>query len=317
MNRNPSLLHPTPNIASISVEDLDLMPSVPTLAAPSACPGYTPDVSRFGAVLLALTLGAAASLHAQQLTSASLDSDSATNAATLPAAPGPETSDQSSDQANTQNSASDDHVDGQSKRIFGIIPNFRAVNANVHLPPQTVKDKFVTASQDSFDYSSIFIPMAVAAYDYGRNSTPEFGSGGVAYGRYLWHSVVDQTSENYFVEFIVPVITHEDTRYYSLQRGGFLKRTGYSLSRAVITRTDSGGRSFNYSEVVGAGAAAGVSNLYYPTRERSLSNTADQWGTDVGIDALSFFVKEFSPDISHFLFHGSKKFHAPGGGGMQ
>jgi hypothetical protein len=205
-----------------------------------------------------------------------------------------------------------DHVDGQSKRIFGIIPNFRAVNADVHLPPQTVGEKFHTATEDSFDYSSIFIPLAVAGYDYERNATPEFGTGGVAYGRYLWHSVVDQTSENYFVEFIVPVITHEDTRYYSLARGGFLKRAGYSLSRAVVTRSDSGKSTFNFSEVVGAGAAAGVSNLYYPRPERTLGNTGSQWGTSIGIDAISFFVKEFSPDITHSVFHAGKIFHRAG-----
>jgi hypothetical protein len=218
-----------------------------------------------------------------------------TSATTLPEAPDPQAT-------TTQQPPA--HYDGQSKRIFGVIPNFRSVNADVHLPPQSIGDKFHTATQDSFDYSSIFIPLAVAGYDYERNATPEFGTGGVAYGRYLWHAAVDQTVENYMVEFIVPVITHEDTRYYSLARGGFLKRAGYSLSRAVITRTDSGGRSFNYSEVVGAGAAAGISNLYYPSHERTFGNTADQWGTNVGIDALSFMVKEFSPDLTHMLFHG-------------
>jgi hypothetical protein len=177
---------------------------------------------------------------------------------------------------------------------------------------QTLGEKFHTATEDSFDYSSIFIPLAVAGYDYGRNATPEFGSGGVAYGRYLWHSVVDQTSENYFVEFIVPVLTHEDTRYYSLARGGFIKRAGYSLSRAVITRSDSGKDTFNLSEVIGAGAAAGVSNLYYPRPERTLGNTGSQWGTSIGIDALSFFVKEFSPDITHSVFHAGKIFHRAG-----
>jgi hypothetical protein len=211
----------------------------------------------------------------------------------------------------------DDHTDGQSKRIFGILPNFRAVNADVHLPPQTVKEKFVTATQDSFDYSSIFVPLAVAGYDYARNNTPEFGTGGVAYGRYLWHSAVDQTVENYMVEFVVPAVTHEDTRYYSLAHGGFLKRTGYSLSRVVITRSDSGHSTFNFGELIGAGAGAGISNLYYPRPERTFSNTAQQWGTSIAIDAASFFVKEFSPDISHALLHGSKHFHLPGSANKQ
>jgi hypothetical protein len=193
----------------------------------------------------------------------------------------------------------------QTKRILGIFPNFRAVSANVHLPPQTTKEKFVTASQDSFDYSSILIPAFVAGYDQLENKTPEFHQGAAGYGRYFWHTFVDQSSENYFVEFIVPTITHEDTRYYTLGSGGFLKRAGYSLSRAVITRNDDGHDTFNISEVVGAGAAAGVSNLYYPQRERTFSNTAGQWGQNIGIDAVTFLVHEFWPDINHALFHGA------------
>jgi hypothetical protein len=200
----------------------------------------------------------------------------------------------------------DDGEGKQTKRILGIIPNFRAVSANTKLPPMSVKDKFVTASEDSFDYSSIFLPAAVAGYSMARAATPEFGHGGVGYGRYLWHSVVDQTSENYFVEFIGPALTHQDPRYYTLGSGGFFKRTGYALSRVVVTRNDAGREVFNSSEIFGAGAAAGVSNLYYPSAERTVSNTVDQWGLNVGIDAATFVFKEFWPDINHYLFHDSQ-----------
>lgn len=194
----------------------------------------------------------------------------------------------------------------QTKRILGIIPNFRAISTDKKLPPQSVKEKFVTATQDSFDYSSVFVPAVLAYYSLETNATPEFGQGAVGYGRYFWHSAVDQTSENYMVEFVVPAITHEDTRYYTLGRGGFLKRTGYALSRAVVTRSDAGNEVFNVSEVVGAGASAGLSSLYYPTRERSLGNTGSEWGLDIGIDAASFVAKEFWPDINHWLFRSAK-----------
>jgi hypothetical protein len=191
---------------------------------------------------------------------------------------------------------------GQTKRILGVVPNFRAVSADTKLPPQSVKDKFVTASQDSFDYSSLLLPALLAGYSQATNATPEFHQGAAGYGRYFWHTFVDQTSENYVVEFIVPAITHEDTRYYTLGKGGFLKRTEYSLSRAVITRNDDGDSTFNAGEVIGAGMAAGISNLYYPSRQRTFGNTADKWVQSVGIDAATFMFKEFWPDINRRLF---------------
>ncbi len=216
------------------------------------------------------------------------------SAADMPAEPAPQAS--SSDQPQ------------QTKRIFGIVPNFRAVSTVDKLPPQTVKEKFVTASQDSFDYSSIVLPAVVAAYDLGTNQTPEFGHGGVGYGRYLWHSVVDQTSENYFVEFIVPALTHQDTRFYTLRKGSGWHKMSYALTRVVITRADDGHETFNTSEILGSGMASALSNAYYPSRERTFGNTGRQWGLDIGIDAATYAFKEFWPDINHAIF---RKSNAP------
>jgi hypothetical protein len=194
--------------------------------------------------------------------------------------------------------------DQQQKRIFGILPNFRAVSAGTILPPQTVKEKFTTTMQDSFDYTSFILAGLVATEAYLVQSTPEFQQGGAGYGRYLWHTFVDQTSENIFVEFIIPSITHEDTRYYSLGKGGFLHRAGYSLSRIVITRSDrGGGPTFNSSEVVGAALSSALSNAYYPAPERTFGNTMEKYGANLAIDAGAFLFREFYPDIYHAFFH--------------
>jgi len=56
-------------------------------------------------------------------------------------------------------------------------------------------------------------------------------------------------------------------------------------------------------EVFGSGASAALSSLYYPSRERSFSNTGTEWGLDVGIDAAAFVFKEFWPDVNHRLFN--------------
>ncbi len=191
----------------------------------------------------------------------------------------------------------------QTKRILGIIPNFRSVSADEKLPPQSVKEKFIDATQDSFDYSSVLIPILLAGFGMAENSTPEFGQGARGYARYFWHSAVDQTSENYFVEFAFPVLTHEDSRYYTMGRGGFWKRTKYAMSRAVITRTDSGKETFNISEVMGAGSSAALSTAYYPSKERKFSTVGSAWALDVGIDAFTVFLREFWPDINHAVFH--------------
>ena len=192
----------------------------------------------------------------------------------------------------------------QSKRILWIFPNYRAVSANTQLPPLSLKDKFWLATKDSFDYSSFISAGIIAGASQANKSYPEFGQGAKGFGRYYWHAVADQAVGNYLTEAIVPAATREDPRYYTLGHGGFLKRTGYAVSRLLITRTDSGGRTFNFSEIVGNGAGAGISDLYYPSRERTWTKTGQKWLTQIGLDGLFNIVKEFWPDINQAVFHG-------------
>jgi hypothetical protein len=203
--------------------------------------------------------------------------------------------------ANTLGSSDDAK---QSKRILWIFPNYRAVSANTQLPPLSLKDKFWLATQDSFDYSSFVSAGMIAGVSQANKSYPEFGQGAKGYGRYYWHAVADQAVGNYLTEAIVPVATHEDPRYYTLGHGGFIKRTGYAVSRLLITRTDSGGRTFNFSEIVGNGAGAGISDAYYPSRERTWTKTGQKWVTQIALDGVFNIVKEFWPDINHVIFHG-------------
>jgi hypothetical protein len=185
----------------------------------------------------------------------------------------------------------------QPKRILGIIPNYRSVSADVQLPPLSPWGKFKLATQDSFDYSSFIFAGMVAGVAHLNKSVPEFGQGAPAYGRYYWHSLADEISGNYLTEAIVPILTHEDPRYYTRGHGTFLHRTGYALSRLVITRTDSGHATFNVSEILGNGVGSAVSDLYYPGAERTWIKTRQRWTMQIGLDGVSNVVKEFWPDI--------------------
>jgi len=199
---------------------------------------------------------------------------------------------------------SNDQYGKQSKRILGIIPNFRAVSANTQLPPLSFKGKLWLATQDTFDYSNVIFVGALAGIAMAGKSQPTFGQGAEGYGKYYWHTFVDGGVENYMTEAIVPEVTREDPRYYTLGQGGFFKRTGYAVSRLFITRTNSGKRTFNLSEVVGAGAAAGIGNAYYPAQDNQWVKTYQRWGTQVGLDGAFNVLKEFWPDVNQAIFHG-------------
>ena len=192
----------------------------------------------------------------------------------------------------------------QNKRILWVIPNYRAVSANSHLPPLNFKSELWLATQDTFDYSGFIFVGALSGLDMASKSQPTFGQGAQGYGKYYWHVFVDSGVENYLAEAIIPAATGEDPRYYTMGRGGFFKRTGYALDRLFITRTNSGKNTFNLSEVVGAGAAAGIGNAYYPAEANPWVKTYQRWGTQVGLDGVFNVVKEFWPDINRAVFRG-------------
>lgn len=264
---------------------------------------------KLGAVCVAAALLAAlvctpAALQAQQLTtgtSSSLASANDSVADSLPDAPIPASAQQSGQATTPAATAPADPQ--QTKRILGVMPNFRSVSADTKLPPQTVKEKFTSAGHDTFDYSSFLLAAAQAGFSMYGKSYPEFHQGVVGYGRYYWHTLADTADENFFVGGIGPVIFHQDNRFYTLGHGSFTHRAFYAATRVLVTRKDDGDNTFNYSEIVGAGAAAGVSSLYYPTKYRTWTKVGQKWLTSCIIDSASFTFKEYWPDINHKFFH--------------
>jgi hypothetical protein len=207
------------------------------------------------------------------------------------------------DKAPVPQDKKDDSQGEQTKRMFWVVPNFGAVNANTQLPPLSTHDKFILAAHDSIlDYSSYTWAAILAGQAMALNSDPELGHGAAGYGRYYWRTFVDGVSGTFFTEAIVPALTHEDPRYYTLGKGGFFHRSGYAISRSFVGKTDSGSTRFSWSEVGGNGLEAALANLYYPPQERGLSQTARNWGTQMESAVLNHFFQEFWPDIRKKVF---------------
>lgn len=140
-----------------------------------------------------------------------------------------------------------------------------------------------------------------AAVSQLTHSTPLYGKHPWpwAYPKRFGASVGDIVSQNFFGDFLLASALHEDTRY--VRRGpsqhGTWNRIGYAISRSIITRTDDGGRTFNYANVAGTALSAGLSNAYYPPASRKWSATMTNWGTSVAGSGLVNLMPEFLPDV--------------------
>jgi hypothetical protein len=189
------------------------------------------------------------------------------------------------------------------KRVFGVLPNYRTANETAVYQPITTKQKFSIASKDSFDYPLLGLAAFIAAYGQLDNANPSFGQGWAGYGRRVGTAYADQVIGNMMSEAIFPSFLHEDPRYFRRGHGTVWSRTFYAATRVLVTKTDSGGTRFNFSEVLGNATATAISNSYYPDN-RDAADNVEKLGMQIGIDAVSQVLKEFWPDIKHKLFHG-------------
>lgn len=187
----------------------------------------------------------------------------------------------------------------QPKRIMGWIPNFRAVSAGARPTPPTFDEKFMLSTHNSFDYAAIIFNAVDSEFPYILKSYPQFGNGLAGYGNYYWHGFVDKTIGSYMTTTLLPTLTSEDTRYYELGTGHWYVRAIYAYTRILITPSDAGRNTFNFSEIVGKGAAAGLGNLYYPAAYTSWTKTGQRWLVQVAIRDGGFnLFREFWPDIN-------------------
>ncbi len=186
--------------------------------------------------------------------------------------------------------------------IFWVIPNYRSDENVAEIEPLTPSAKMKVAFDDSFDPSAFLVAGVFAGVATAQKQYSSFGTGVQGFGKYYGGAFADQAIGNIMSECLFPVALHQDPRYFVKGTGGFWKRTGYAISREVITRGDDGRNHFNTSELAGNAVAAGISNLYYPAADRSFGNTANKWGQQIALDTLFNVAKEFWPDVRNRLF---------------
>ncbi len=189
-----------------------------------------------------------------------------------------------------------------SNHIFWVIPNYRADESGAEIKPLTRSAKLKIAVDDSFDPSAFLVAGIFAGINMAQKQYPSFGQGAEGFAKYYGGAFADQAIGNMMTEALFPIALKQDPRYFTKARGGFWSRTGYAISREVITRGDDGGNHFNISELGGNAVAAGISNAYYPSQDRSVGKTAGRWGQQIALDTAFNVMKEFWPDVRKKLF---------------
>jgi hypothetical protein len=260
------------------------------------------------------------------------------------AAPQKDAGTNSSTSTSTQNK--DDQTAGTQKknagtsndRLFLALPNFLTLENSANVPPLTTGEKFKVVARGSFDKIQFPWYALLAGLSQAENSEPGYGQGWEGYGKRYASAFADGTIENFMTSAVLPSILHQDPRFYQSSEGSVTHRAGYAISRIFITRSDSGHKQFNYSEILGSALSAGIStNTYHPrgfvtahfdpstnmvvyqhqASDRTLPNTLSVWGTQVGYDTITIVIKEFWPDIHRKIVHKHQSEAVQAGSGNQ
>jgi hypothetical protein len=187
-----------------------------------------------------------------------------------------------------------------------------APQSTVLLPPPSLSEKWKFFVEETVTPLTLVAATLDATASQLTRSAPLYGKHPWKRGAFpkrLAATVVDDTTQNFFADFLLASAFHQDTRYYRMGPARKIwPRIGYAISRAVITRTDGGDPTFNSANVLGCAMSAGLSNAYYPPVSRTVSDTMTNWGTNIAGAGLTNLAPEFGPDVSrwfkrHLPFH--------------
>lgn len=187
-----------------------------------------------------------------------------------------------------------------SKRLFGVIPNYRADQKLDTYTPLTTPEKFRIARSDSFDWPNYFLLAGFALESQVATGGFSHNGGFTGFGEFYARSLADQVIGSYVTEAMLPSLLHEDPRFFRLGVGTFRHRVFYAASRIFVTRMDSGRMRFNVSEIAGNAGFVALATLYYPD-SRSAAEAGERYAMQLGNDAISNLLTEFWPDIRHRL----------------
>ncbi len=126
----------------------------------------------------------------------------------------------------------------ESKRLLGIIPNYRSSPSLQNYEPLSPGEKFKIASEDAFDRGTVILAGIFGAEAQATNANRSFGQGAAGFGRYFGAAYGDLVIGDYMTEGVFPTLLHQDPRYFRKGQGsGWSGRLRYAAGQIFWTAT--------------------------------------------------------------------------------
>ena len=189
--------------------------------------------------------------------------------------------------------AEDEIKEEEKQRVLGVIPNFY-VTYLPHAVPLSSKQKFELAWKTTVDPVSFGITGVIAGVQQAQNDFSGYGQGAQGFAKRYGASYADFVAGTFVGSAVLPSLLKQDPRYFYKGTGSKRSRILYALANAVICKGDNGHWQANYSSILGSLAAGGISNLYYPAKNRDGAElTFENALIGIGASAAANLLQEF------------------------
>jgi len=137
-----------------------------------------------------------------------------------------------------------------------------------------------------------------AGIEVAANSHSPYGPGVYGWAKLSGTNLTQDMTDQFFGTFLIPSITHTDPHYHRQPDFSIPHRIWHCIDQIVWQRDDSGGHSFNYSQIVAPVIDISISNLYVPGLQTRLSADAERYVVGLATAPIDNFITEFVPSIA-------------------
>jgi hypothetical protein len=181
----------------------------------------------------------------------------------------------------------------EKQRILGVVPNYY-VSYNQETAPLRPKQKFDLAWRFTLDPASFGVVGIIAGVRQANNTFSGYGQGAAGYSKRYAAAYGDFLTGTFLSNAILPSLLKQDPRYFYRGTGSKRSRILYAIANSVICKGDDEHWQANYSNIIGSLASAGISNTYYPAKDRNgAALTFQNAAINIGATAAANLVQEF------------------------
>ena len=189
----------------------------------------------------------------------------------------------------------------EKQRALGFIPNYY-VSYVPNAAPLAPRQKFELAWKSMVDPVTFGITGAIAGIQQAQNDFSGYGQGADGYAKRYGAAYADAAIGTMIGGAILPSLLKQDPRYFYKGTGSKKSRLLYAIANSVVCKGDNGKWQPNYSGLLGGLAAGGISNLYYPAKDRDSGLTFQNFAIGIGAAAAAnvlqeFVVKRLTPNL--------------------